>query len=248
MAKAVSSPPVAPRAAPSPAGPSPKPLRRYTSLPVLLDTLLNRRLTLVSYSTWKDANDRRSMEVYQETMHYGFVGAICLTEAPETFHHWQVFAGDTSGVCVQFDRAHFEQVIAATPHCLFAPMRYVKIDEIAKIDASDIHSLPFLKRRGFIDEAELRVVGHAVEPVTALHIDIGPAVLRQVTFSPFMHPELVASARAVIHGIPGWEKLKIIQSRLTDSERWQRALSSFPRRHGVVYGDAPAADTDSEPG
>ena len=94
MAKPVSPPPPAPPRAASSPGQSSKPLRRYTSLPVLLDTLLNRRLTLVSYSTWKDANDRRSMEVYQETMHYAFVGAICLTEAPETFHHWQVFAGD----------------------------------------------------------------------------------------------------------------------------------------------------------
>jgi hypothetical protein len=216
--------------------PAPRPLRRYTSLPIVLDMLLNQRLTLVSYSSWKDANDRKSMEVYQKTLHLGFVGAMCLTGAAETFHHWQVFAGDSSGVCVVFHREPFEAMIAQCANCQFGAMNYVNLDAIGEIDATDIHSLPFLKRKGFIDEAELRVIGHAADKVDKVDIALDPLSVRQLTFSPFMHPDLVASAKRVIRGLPGWEKLLITHSRLTDSQEWQRALAKFPERHGITYG------------
>ena len=203
---------------------------------------LRRRLSLVSYSTWKDANDRKSMEIYQRTLNYGFLGAVCLTEAAETFHHWQVFAGDSAGACVVFRREPFEAMVAASDHCILAPMSYVNLDAIGNVDASDIHRLPFLKRKGFVDEAELRVVGFAVEKLDKLDLPLDPALVGQLTFSPFMHPELVASAREVIHQIHGWEKLRITHSRLTDSQEWQRALSKFPDRHGMVYGSWITSD------
>jgi hypothetical protein len=30
--------------------------------------------------------------------------ALCFTQATEHYHHWHVFAGGSSGVCIGFDR------------------------------------------------------------------------------------------------------------------------------------------------
>jgi hypothetical protein len=66
-------------------------LRRYTTLPVLLDLLKEKRLTLVSPTSWADRNDSFYLEQYKNGRRAESVLALCLSEAGETFHHWRVF-------------------------------------------------------------------------------------------------------------------------------------------------------------
>jgi hypothetical protein len=206
-------------------------LRRYTGLPVVIDMLVNRRITLVSPSAWVDANDRKAMAVYQSYLGHGFVGAVCLTEAPETFHHWQVFAGGQAGMCVHFDKARFCAMFGDRADCLVGPVDYVRAADIATIDAGDIDRLPFLKRAGFRDEKEFRAIGVAAAGTEAIHVPLDPSAVIRITFSPMIPPALVDSSRALIRQMPGWEKLRIVQSRLTNSQSWQRALEKYPTRH-----------------
>jgi hypothetical protein len=220
---------------------NPRDLRRYTTLPVLIDMLVRKRLTFLSYDHWVDANDRKALEVYRRTLNYGFVGAICLTRAAETFHHWQVFAGGTGGVCVVFDRVAFEQLFSNRPHFLAGPVEYVKLSDIEQISAEDIHRLPFLKRWGFRHEEEYRVVGYAVPKCPAMEMELPRQLVRRILFSPFVHPSLVQSASVAIRSIDGWSDVKVGHSRLTDNEAWQSALAAFPERHGIIYG--PWMDT-----
>jgi hypothetical protein len=212
----------------------PKRLRRYTSLPVALDMLIEKRLTIVDCSRWADINDQVGMREYQKALHYGFVGAMCLTMAPETFHHWQVFAGDSSGVAIEFDVPRFLHMVDGD-HRLCGPVDYVRLDEIKSVNAEDIHRLPFMKRAGFIDEAEYRVVGYAVEALPALHIPLERDAVQRIIVSPFIHPSLVPSLRQIMTGIAGWRDLRVTHSRLTDSQTWQRAIRAFPERHGIIY-------------
>jgi hypothetical protein len=44
-------------------------------------------------------------------------------------------------------------------------------------------------------------------------------------------PILVDTTRRLLHQLPGWEKLRIVQSRLTGSVSWQRALEKYQARH-----------------
>jgi hypothetical protein len=213
-------------------------LRRYTSLPVVIDMLMNERITLVSPSAWVDANDRKAMAVYQEHLGHGFVGAVCLTEAPETFHHWQVFAGGSAGMCVHFDKERFCAMFDGRANCLIGPVDYVRIADIATIDASDIHRLPFMKRAGFRDEAEFRAIAVGGDEDEVIHIPLDRAAVSRITFSPTIPPALVDTTRRLLHQLPGWEKLRIVQSRLTDSVSWQRALEKYPARHAGGTGRA----------
>lgn len=212
-------------------------LRRYTGLPALIDILVRRRLTLLSFRHWVDSNDRRALQLYQDALHYRFVGAMCLTQAPETFHHWHIFAGGDAGVCVVFDRRRLDALFSARPHFIAAPVQYVQLNEIERVDAADIHRLPFLKRYGFRDEREFRLLGYAVEAVPSMSVEIEPAIIRRVILSPFAHPSLVESTRIALRAIPGWFDLDVRHSSLTDNQSWQTALSGFVDRHGIVYGD-----------
>lgn len=219
-------------------------LRRYTSLPSLLDTLVTRKITLGGYAHWVDANDRRALRLYQETLHYGFVGAMCLTRAAETFHHWEIFAGGPSGVCLVFNRDAFEQAFAGQMHFMAKPMEYTQLTQIGTIAADDIHRLPFLKREGFRDEREFRLLGHAVEPRTSLSAPLRREMVSRIIISPFVHKAFFESLKAVLTGLDGWADLPVVRSDLTDNITWQEALTDFVARHGVVYGEWVEAPAD----
>lgn len=217
-------------------------LRRYTSLPVLLDMLVKNRITVVNYSSWVDANDRHAMRVWQHTHGYGFVGAICLTEKSETFHHWQVFAAGPSGVCIVFDKDKLlgmfkgHGLLGSDGHFLTGPVKYLKLNDIGSVPADDIHRLPFLKRIGFRDEKEFRVIGCAKKnDVTAMHVTLDRSAIKGITLSPFMHPTLADSCKASIKTLCGDSSLKVVHSRLTDNQTWQKAISNFPSGHGTFY-------------
>ncbi|HEY0028728.1 MAG TPA: hypothetical protein VGC35_12735 [Allosphingosinicella sp.] len=218
-----------------------KDLRRYTTLPVLLDMLVRNQLTLLAPDNWADVNDRNALGIYQQALHYGFVGAMCLTQAAETFHHWEVFAGGGGGVAVVFDRGEFEALFENQAHFIAAPVQYIKLNEIGEIEADDIHRLPFLKRWGFRHEEEYRLLGYTVEKRRSLVAPMPRNLIKRVIFSPFAHPTLVESATLALRALAGWKTLRVGHSHLTDNQTWQKALRDFPSRHGTIYG--PWIDT-----
>lgn len=79
-------------------------LNRYTSLPVALEILVQRRVTLLSPETWEDRNDAFYLERYREEKRLRTLVAICFSARGETFHHWKIFSSGSSGVCIEFDK------------------------------------------------------------------------------------------------------------------------------------------------
>ncbi len=182
------------------------------------------------------------MSIWQSTLNYGFAGALCLTESSETFHHWQVFANGPSGICIVFDKAKLEQMfkghglLGSNGHFMSGPVEYVPMTKISSLDATDIHRLPFLKRIGFRDEREFRVIGYLVEKeMSAMYVPLDPAAILKVILTPFLHPALAKSCKKALRSLDGWNKLKIEHSRLTDNQTWQKALLGFRERHGMIY-------------
>lgn len=212
-------------------------LRRYTSLPILVDMLVRSRLTIIGFDHWADANDRRALELYRDKLRYGFVGAMCLTMAPETFHHWQIFAQGESGVCVVLDRLALERALADLPNFIAGPVEYVQLNAINGIDAGDIHRLPFLKRYGFRDEREYRLLGFAPDASGSMSVELTTDLVRRVTFGPSTHPAVVDSLRIALRALPGWRNLRVGRSNLTSNETWLEALERIVERHGMVYGE-----------
>src|SRR4051794_4201784 len=82
---------------------APPHLDRYTSLPVLLDLLKNKRLVLLSPASWEDQNDSEVMSEYQQRRGVENVLAACFCQGDETVHNWRTFADGISGCRIRFD-------------------------------------------------------------------------------------------------------------------------------------------------
>ena len=132
-------------------------LRRYTSLPVLLNILNNKKLTLLDPQSWEDKNDSYYLNLYKNKMGFKSVLALCFTEALETYHHWKVFSGNSSGVCIHFDKNKFLSKLNGVAEIRSGYVIYKKLDKV-KIKLRPIDKLPFLKRYAFRDEIEFRLI------------------------------------------------------------------------------------------
>jgi Protein of unknown function (DUF2971) len=197
-------------------------LKRYTSLAVAADVLTKQQIALVSPSLWHDENDKFLLERYRERENLSFVGAVCLTTGPETFHHWKTFADGPNGVCIEFDKEELERYVAPHSGVRIKQIQYLKIDQIQTADCDKISDLPFLKRSGFSDEREYRIIfgGEAEEGFYPVPIDL--SCIRAIKLSPFVPDGLSGSIKDMLRSIDGCSRLKITRSRLTDSSSWKK--------------------------
>src|ERR1700745_856554 len=82
----------------------PQVLGRYTDLPALIHLLRRKCITFLDPATWDDKNDSYYMELYKENKGLKTGLALCFSMTSETYHHWRVFAGGASGICIRFKR------------------------------------------------------------------------------------------------------------------------------------------------
>lgn len=132
-------------------------LHRYTSLPIALDILSQKRITLLSPETWEDRNDAYYLERYREEMKFRSVLAICFSTKIETFHHWRIFSHGSAGVRVEFEREKLLQAINGMSGFRSGKVMYKYIRELQE-EKPNIQDWPFLKRKPFEAEAEFRIV------------------------------------------------------------------------------------------
>jgi hypothetical protein len=130
-------------------------LRRYTQLAPLIHLLQQKCLTLLSPRTWNDKNDSYFLEVYRQRLNLGSVLALCFAESVETYHHWHVFAGQSSGVCLEFDKEVLIQSVCQTVGIRCDSVKYPEIKTLRHAHPST-QDLPFVKRYPFKDEREFR--------------------------------------------------------------------------------------------
>lgn len=199
-------------------------VRRYTTLSSALDTLNNRMLTLLSTTKWDDTNDAYFMEIYRTEAKLGSVLALCCTMATETYHHWRVFTQGLEGVCLEFDRGRLEAAIGRMPELVAGPVEYKLVKDLERLSAKDINRLPFIKRDGYSDEREWRVIANCSKPaLQTLDIPIDPSWINRVILNPWLPPPLFDTIRGVIQSFPECGKLSVVSSRLTNSSRWKAA-------------------------
>lgn len=198
-------------------------VRRYTTLSSALDTLVHQRLVLLSPAKWDDTNDVEFMELYRAHAEAKSVLALCCAMASETYHHWRVFTQGMEGVCIEFEKAALETAVRG--HGVVAgPVEYLRVRDLEALTSADAHRLPFVKREGYSDEREWRIVAtSADEPKLTLPVTIELGSITRLVFNPWLPPALADNLRAIIRGLPGCAKLKIEASALTNSDRWKAA-------------------------
>jgi hypothetical protein len=199
-------------------------LKRYTSLPSLLQMLQTREIVLLSPTTWDDRNDRYFMRKYKERRDYETVLALCFTRANETYHHWRVFTQGAEGVCITFKKAGLLKAFEEyNDNILSQTVSYKKIQDINGLKPK-VGELPFIKRQPYADEKEFRIVYRdESESLDAKGFSFDLKCIEKITLSPWMHQALAKSVVKTIKSIKGCSSLKVYQTTLLENEQWKQA-------------------------
>ena len=196
-------------------------LRRYTHLPAALHMLRHRKLTLLDPSTWDDSNDSFYVSEYKRRKELKTTLAVCFSGADETYHHWKVFAGHASGVCIRLRQGMLLKALKGVPGVTVGTMDYRKIAG-ARRSALSLEEYPFVKRAAFIDEKEVRVLFEsATESHSSLDVPIPLEGISRITLSPWLPKGLVAVTKELIHSIDGCSHVEVVRSTIISNEEWK---------------------------
>ncbi|MGY3961581.1 DUF2971 domain-containing protein [Aeromonas popoffii] len=196
-------------------------VRRYTELPFLIDYLTTKELVLLNPTLWDDRNDSYYIEQYvtRKSLH-GFA-ALCLTEAPETYHHWKVFSSGSSGVCIEFLKEKLEDHASKCKQLRAESVEYCTIQQL-RDDPLDEDELPFIKRYAFQDEKEFRLFwGSKTTSAKIYRLNVPLIAINRIILSPWLPMEVVEHVKATLKSIPGCKSLKIYKSSLVENDQWK---------------------------
>ena len=202
-------------------------LNRYTSLPILLDILVGKQITLLSPSSWEDRNDAYYLEQYKAQKKLKTVLALCFSEKRETFHHWKIFSDGSSGVCIEFDK---EELIGGLDQNIGYRCRRVNYRFITDVRSKipSIDDWPFLKRKPFEDENEFRIVYENEQVDEQIkQIPIRTKSIRKITLSPWIPETVAKTVIDVIRQLPDCRPLTINRSNLLNTAVWKSAIRGY---------------------
>jgi len=204
--------------------PFPNLLRRYTDIPSLLYLLHSKCITLLDPSSWDDTNDSYFLLKYKEKRNLQTVLALCLTQTDETYHHWRVFAGSASGACIVFDKVALLNALSAINGVITGSVNYQRVRDMRSRDSQlTVDELPFIKRAGFMPEAEFRLLyTSAVEPKKFLDISVPLSCILEVRLSPWLNTRLRKCLKDTIRSIPDCGDLEINRSTLVGNLTWKK--------------------------
>jgi hypothetical protein len=200
-------------------------LNRYTSLPVLLDILRRKTITLLDPQSWEDRNDSFCIEKYKNRKKYTTVLGLCFSAARETFHHWKVFSSGVSGVCIEFDKTKLLRSLPRQKGFRHGPVEYWTLRKLEGQSVA-LETVPFLKRWAYRDEKEYRIIyENSQEELQTMEITIGIDCIRKVTLSPWLPKSVYETVSDVIRLLPGCRSVSINRSTLIENSRWKKAIS-----------------------
>lgn len=217
----------------------PERLKRYTTFAAAVDMLTEKRLTLLSPARWDDTNDTAFLEAFRQHRTLPAVFAACFTQAPETYHHWQVFGSKGEGVCVEFDRKALLSSLPRKGSYLWGSVEYMTLQKLRDVKDIDLYELPFIKRYGYRDEKEFRIIYQSTNDADkAHHVSIELSWIKRIILNPWLHESLKPSMQSSLKRIPGCGKISVVQSTLINNAQWKRACDRLDE-FSAILGPRP---------
>lgn len=214
-------------------------VRRYVSIAAAIDILQRGRLPLLNPDRWDDRNDAYFMARYKEAKAINGLYALCAAGCSETYHHWRVFTTGSDGACLELRRDLMEAGLKNTPGVTCGWVDYLKLDQAAALTAADVDRLPFVKRHGFTDEHEFRIILESSEPqAPARPIALAPDWISAIYLNPWMPDTVADSVKQTLRAVAGRPRLAIRHSRLIDNTRWKTAGDRVLKRPSPSEGPA----------
>jgi hypothetical protein len=195
-------------------------LRRYTDLSRLFYLLAERKLTLLDPSGWDDRNDRYCLRRYREAKGLKSVLALCFVQSSERYHLWKVFGAGASGVRIKFKREALLRAVGKVPEVIHDKVKYLTLKQIE--GSFSVDRLPFLKRYGFLEEKEYRLVYGSDRKLSKFDIDIPHGCIESVKLNPWLDADSFERVKDAIRNVDScWKSLKVAHSSLIDNEKWR---------------------------
>lgn len=201
--------------------------RKYTSLPVLLNILNTKIITLSDPKKWEDRNDSYFIEVYKRLNKYKTVLVSCFSEAEETYHHWKIYAGNASGICIEFDKDKLVKKMA-NPNVIMKNVEYPTIRNLSSTEKILPEQIPFYKRYPFKDEMEFRVIYFSkFDEKETFDIEIDYDCIKKIIISPWLDKSLAKNTVKIIKSFDLREDTLVYQSELLENEKWLAIAKAF---------------------
>lgn len=198
-----------------------KKLNRFTTLPVLLDLLQRKKLTLLDPKLWDDRNDSEVILEYKKRKKIKNLFAVCLSCGDETVHHWKTFSNGASGCVIEFDAVKLFALIDEIPNLKHQKVEYKKLSAIEDKNATiDIDKMPFTKRWPYRCEEEYRIIVENNNSETFFEIDITLDIIKKITISQQMPAPIYTTIRSYLQDIKGNPDSRINRSTLYENKRW----------------------------
>ena len=201
-----------------------KRLKRYTTLASAVDMLVNEHLALLDPSKWKDTNDTHFLGAFLDCANKRSIYAACFTQAPETYHHWQVFAGENEGVCIEIDKEALLGSLVEQRAYMWGDVKYRTLLQLERRTQIKANELPFLKRKGFSDEKEFRLLYRSSSPQKSVHlVPIRRRWIKRIVLNPWINDALFESMRTALKSIAGCGNVSVIHTTLINNTQWKDA-------------------------
>lgn len=207
-------------------------ISRYTTIEDVKYTLLYGRIKLYKPipQYWTDKNDLHYVNLFKKSLKKKSAYFFCATRSQETFHHWKVFGKQQKAACIQFKRDKLERAVKSN-NCSFHAVEYLKIEQLNDLKTKDLNRLAYMKRIGYSDENEYRIIYTSCSRQKASKvISIPHECISTIIINPFVSANKAANYIEELKSFSGKNSIKFRKSTLTDSARWQKAGTDFVNR------------------
>lgn len=196
-------------------------ISKYMSLPVLLDMLKKKSITFLKPDNWEDKNDVEVMNHYRDCLNDSKkeVLAVCFTTGPESVYHWNAFAKDGCGCRIEFNFERLKEKLEKKKGIKCGLVDYIKVPEL---NARQHHweELPFLKRKPYECEGELRMVTIVNKSDKPFGVKFDMTCVNVISISPWLPKPIADTVKYYLKKIVKNPKVDIRQSTLLENQQW----------------------------
>jgi hypothetical protein len=193
-------------------------LKRFTTLPILLDYLVTEKLVLLDPASWDDKNDSEIILAYKRKKGIENLFALCFAHGHETIHHWKTFANGASGCYIKFYADKLIKIFKDN-NLIQDYVRYKKVDEVIAEELS-VNDIPFTKRKAYECESEYRVIWEGPGALSCYPVHVPLDTVALIKFSQQMPPQVFETIKGFLESrfnIPGD---KIDRSEIYENKTW----------------------------
>jgi hypothetical protein len=198
-------------------------LRRYTNLPNLMHYLHTESLRMSDPEKWDDGNDRNFMRAYVRRKKISSCAALCFCENLDKYHFWKIFAGSTSGVCIEFHTSELVKAAGAQDirHGIVEYFAMKDIGTVRERATTDENSLPFMKRAAYDHEWEYRFIkdckNDSPQPV---YMELSLSAVKKIIINPWLEmPVFDEVKNYILDSLPD---IRIDISQVCEHHDWRK--------------------------